>query len=133
MRPTDEEIQEKYYTMPTNKAGGEQEKAQWEQANCERLKQQEAAKWARDFDPWYYVEDGDLPELYEDENGQIKSDYVWVKCTDGEYDEASLRKPSNLNMFWDFINDHEINGEVTDIADDVYKVKCWMYPIEPKR
>jgi len=92
------------------------------------------AKWYRDnLNPWYYTEDGDFPELYEDENGQIKSDYVWVKCTDGEYDEASLRKPSNLNMFWDFINDHEINGEVTDIADDVYKVKCWMYPIEPKR
>jgi len=65
MRPTDKEIEEKFYTMSTEKAGSEQDRAQWEQANRERLKQQEAAKWARNFDPWYYTEDGDLPKVGE--------------------------------------------------------------------
>jgi len=124
MRPTDEEIQEKYYTMPTNKAGGEQEKAQWEQANCERLKQQEAAKWARGFDPWHYVEDGDLPSFDTDvfvvlDNEEADKDVAQlIDCGDGKT--------------YEWFCQGDVMGKDEDYID-FEQVKCWMYPIDPKR
>jgi hypothetical protein len=114
MRPTDEEIQEKYYTMPTDKAGGEQEKAQWEQANSERLKQQEAAKWARDHDPWNYVEDGDLPPY--------STDVIVVSTNNVDVLVAELRCGSE--DYWE------------DSDTDRFSlswVKCWMHIPQRKR
>jgi len=125
MRPTDKEIEEKFYTMSTEKAGSEQDRAQWEQANRERLKQQEAAKWARDFDPWYYIED--LTNEFIRQNFVDK--HFLVKTFNNEYCTGVLANNSHggIGKFLvAFANEKEL------FFDDIYAFLP-LNEIKPKR
>ncbi|AFH22569.1 hypothetical protein OSG_eHP30_00070 [environmental Halophage eHP-30] len=139
MRPTDKEIEEEFYTMPLESARGEVEMQQWAEENAARLKQQEAAKWARDFDPWHYIEDGDLPKLESTKEDYIKetgeplnisiSSPVLISCGKGDFAKAYFLTYESLNGYkYECFEKHTNRLEFK--PEDI---KCWMYIPEPKR
>jgi hypothetical protein len=129
MRPTDKEIEEEFYTMPLESARGEVEMQQWAEENAARLKQQEAAKWARDFDPWHYIEDGDLPELTVEgrDLSEKFSDFLFIIPKGRAYHNA-------LTAF--YVKDdleNRIFFEGMKNRFDIDQVECWMHIPTPKK
>jgi len=93
----------------------------------------DGAKWARDHDPWHYVEDGDLPEAHENRNNNIVSKELLLRTIDCENDVGWFTQMGG-KYYWETYSTHDIkgNGKENDLLD-LNEVKCWQYITEPKR
>lgn len=89
------------------------------------------ATWYKDnHDPWFYVEDGELPEFNSDTK---KSEELQLKVVDGENDFGWLvQHPNGKNHYWETYDAHEINGKDTDVLE-LNEVHCWQYIEEPQK
>jgi len=103
MRPTDEEIQEKAKEFTDSF-----------HHQFPQLVAEIAMRWTRDFDPFYYTEDGDFPPhqtkvlaYFANNTGVLVAELRGKDQRFWEDEEASM---------------YELN-----------EVKCWMYIPEPKR
>jgi len=103
MRPNDKEI--------------EQQAFKWDHSIQDRVDFELGAKWARDFDPWHYVEDGVLPEI-----GQ---QIIFVTCELYNYTGKII-----YNHKFDFYAFQQNQGFV---RKNINEVKCWMYIPTPKQ
>lgn len=91
--------------------------------------------WYRDnHDPWFYIEDGELPELGDpDSMGFKKSEEVFLKvCEDQEYGTGWLVEYGDNNYYWDLVGDHEIRSKVRDNCE-LKDVHCWQPIIKPQK
>jgi len=132
MRPTDKEIEDEINNDSINKTSNKY-------VHVFNAGFEKGAKWARDFDPWHYVEDGDLPELeetkedYTNEIGEpVKistSNGVLISCGKGDFAKAHFLTYESLNgykyeFFQTYTNCLEFKPE---------EIKCWMHIPTPKK
>jgi len=113
MRPTDKEIEDQKNTLTPNKY------VHVFEAGFEK-----GAKWARDFDPWYYTEDGDLPEF-------DTPVLVFLDNEEANKDVAELIDCGD-NKTYEWLCQGDVMGKDEDCIE-LDQVKCWMYIPQPKR
>lgn len=106
MRPTDKEIEKEANSH--GKLCGESEGVGFEIG----------AKWARNFDPWYYIEDNELPNL---------SRKVLVCLKDPETVMIACLEDDSYSERYYFEEIREC------IPFALESVKCWMHIPEPKK
>lgn len=128
MRPTDKEIKDKTKSVTSNKYVHVFEEGF-----------EKGAKWARDFDPWYYIEDGDLPKLESTKEEHIKetgeplniaiSSPVLISCGKGDFAKAYFLTYESLNGYiYEWFEKHTNRLEFK-----VEEIKCWMHIPTPKK
>lgn len=120
MRPTNKQI--KKYTqsniyIPFGTGPSEEE--------FYRKGAKKGAEWARNFDQWYYIEEGDLPETDQSAEGFLKDSKDVLIIDNLGYINVAV-----------FIEDGRENRVYFDNGSDVWEpleVKCWKYIQMPKK
>jgi hypothetical protein len=80
---------------------------------------EKGAKWARDFDPWYYIEDSGFPTECKE---------VLICLHSGQKIIANL-ETNDLDGNDDYVWREKGEGRPISLEN----AKCWMYIPEPKR
>jgi len=110
MRPTDKEIEEQAF--------------KWDHSIQDKEDFELGARYAREFDPWYYTEDGDLPEfdtpvLAVLDNEEVDKDVAeLIDCGDGK--------------IYEWLCQGDVMGK-DGYCIELDQVKCWMHIPTPKK
>lgn len=127
MRPTDEEIQEKAKDLAFHPVKGHEQHIE--------DKVLKGMKWLQRQDPWYYTEDGDLPELHRLQKHNYGIDKI---------SEKVFLKVNNGNLSYYTIGHYRLDEdkdgkkyyfeeEPTQTEFDIEEIKAWMHIPQPKR